>query len=84
MEARPIQILPHMGIYPINNHQTQTQLYVRKICWQDPDMAVFYEAMPVPSKYRNGWSQSSIGRNTGLSMKELKKLTKALTSSATL
>jgi hypothetical protein len=31
----------------------------------DPDIAVLYEAMPVPGKYRSGCSQSSIGWNTG-------------------
>jgi hypothetical protein len=28
MEGRTIQILPHSGIHPINNHQTQTLLYM--------------------------------------------------------
>jgi hypothetical protein len=28
MEGRTIQRLPHLGIYPINNHQTQTLLYM--------------------------------------------------------
>jgi hypothetical protein len=40
--------------------------------------------MPVPSKYRSGCSQSSIGWNTGLPIKELKKVLKELKGSATL
>jgi hypothetical protein len=38
----------------------------------------------VPGKYRSGCSQSSIGWNTGLLMKELEKVTKKLKGSATL
>jgi hypothetical protein len=37
-----------------------------------PDIAVSYEAMPVPGKYRSGCSQSSIGQNTGPPMEEIK------------
>jgi hypothetical protein len=40
--------------------------------------------MPVPGKYRSGCSQSSIGWNTGPSMKELEKVPKELKGSATL
>jgi hypothetical protein len=40
--------------------------------------------MPVPGKYRSGFSQSAIGWNTGLLMKELEKITKELKGSATL
>jgi hypothetical protein len=43
-EGRTIQRLPHPGIYPINNHQTQTLLHMpTRFCWQDPDIAVSYE-----------------------------------------
>jgi hypothetical protein len=28
MEGRTIQRLPHLGIHPINNHQTQTLLHI--------------------------------------------------------
>ena len=28
IEARTIQRLPHLGIHPIYNHQTQTQLHI--------------------------------------------------------
>jgi hypothetical protein len=53
-------------------------------CSQDPDIAVSCEAIPVPGKYRSGFSQSSIGWNTGSPMKELEKIPKELKGSATL
>jgi hypothetical protein len=40
--------------------------------------------MPVPSKYRSGCSQSSIGWNTGPSVKELEKVPKEVKGSAIL
>jgi hypothetical protein len=40
--------------------------------------------MPVPDKYRSGFSQSSIGWNIGASMKELEKVPKELMGSATI
>jgi hypothetical protein len=60
-----IQRLPHPGIHPIYIHQTQTVLHMpARFCWQDPDIALSYEAMPMPGKYRSLCSQSSIGWNT--------------------
>ena len=50
----------------------------------DPGIAVSYEAMPVPGKYRSGCSQSSIRWNTGLPMEKLQKAPKELKGSATL
>jgi hypothetical protein len=44
-----------------------------KACWQEPDIAVFCEALPVPGKYRSGCSQSSIGWSTRSPMKEPEK-----------
>jgi hypothetical protein len=42
-EGMTIQRLPHLGIHPINNHQTpQTLLWMpTRACWQEPDIAVF-------------------------------------------
>ena len=72
MEGRTIQRLLHQGIHSVNNHQTQTVLHMpARFYWQDPDIAVSCEDMPVPGKYRNGCSQSSVGWNTGPLMKEL-------------
>jgi hypothetical protein len=85
MEGRTIQRLPHPGIHPINSHQNQTLLHMSaRFCWQDPDIAVSCEAIPVPGKYRSGCLQSSIGWNTGPPMKELEKVPKELKGSATL
>ena len=50
-----------------------TIAYASKILLKGP-----CEAMPVPGKYRNGCSQSSIGWNTGSPMKELEKGPKEL------
>ena len=36
-----------------------------RACWQEPDTADSWEALPVPDKYRSGWSQPSIGQSTG-------------------
>ena len=80
-----IQRLPHLEIHPIYNHQTQTLLWMpTRACWQEPNKAVSWEALPVPDKYRSGCSQSSIGWNTGPPMEELEKVTKELKGSATL
>ena len=58
-----------------------TIAYASKILVTDLDIAVSCEAMPVPGKYRNGCSQSSIGWNTGPPMKELEKVPKELKGS---
>jgi hypothetical protein len=49
-EGMTIQRLLHLGIHPINNHQTQSLLQMpTRFCWQDPNIAVSWEALPVPS-----------------------------------
>jgi hypothetical protein len=53
-------------------------------CALDPGVAVSYDAMPVPGKYRSGCSQSSIKWNTGPPMEKLEKASKELKGSATL
>jgi hypothetical protein len=55
-----------------------------RFCLKDPDITVSCEALPVPGKNRSGCSLSSIGWNTGPPMKELEKIPKELTGSATL
>ena len=75
MKGWTIQRLPHLGIHPIYNHQTQTLLHMpARFCWKEPDIAVSCEALPVPGKYRSGCSQSAIGWNTGPPMEELEKV----------
>ena len=85
MEGKTIQRLLYPGIRPIYNHQTQTLLHMpERFYWQDPDIALSWETMPMPGKYRSGCSHSSIGWNTGPLMKELEKVPKDLKGSATL
>jgi hypothetical protein len=81
-----IQRLLHPGIHSINSHQSQTLLHrPARFCRKDPDIDVSCEARPVPGKYRSGFSQSSIGWNTGPPMEELEKVPKEeLKVSATL
>jgi hypothetical protein len=62
MEGRTIQRLPHPGIHPIYNYQTQTLLHIpERFCRQDPDIALPCEAMPVLVEYRSGYSEPSVG-----------------------
>ena len=78
-EGMIIQRLPHLGIQPINNHQNWTLLWMpTRACWQEPDIAVSWEALLVPEKYRSGCSQLSIGWSTGPPMKKLEKVPKDL------
>jgi hypothetical protein len=80
-----IQRLPHPGIHPVISHQTQTLLRMpERFCRRDPVIAVSYEAVAVPGKYRSRCSQSSIRWNTGLPMEKLEKAPKELKRSATL
>jgi hypothetical protein len=84
-EGQTIQRLPHPAMHRINNHQTQTLLHMpARFFWQDPDIAISCEVLPVLGKYRSGCSQSSIGWNTRPPMKELEKVPKELKGSATL
>ena len=81
-EGMIIQRLSLLGIHPINNHQTQTLLQIpTRFCWQEPDIAFFCETLPVPGKYRSGYSQSSIGQSTRSLMKEIAKVLKELKGS---
>jgi hypothetical protein len=76
-EGMAIQRLPHLGIHPINNHQTQTLGRCQQDC-ADRDIAITCEAMPVPGKCRSGCSPSAIVWNTGPPMKELENVPKDL------
>jgi hypothetical protein len=45
-EGKTIQRLPHLGIHPINSHQTLTLLWMlRNVCWKKPDIVVSWEAL---------------------------------------
>jgi hypothetical protein len=81
-EGTTIQRLPHLGIHPINNHQTQTLLQMpTRAHWREPGIAVSWGPLPVPDKYRSRCSQSSIGWSTRTPMKELEKVLKELKGS---
>jgi hypothetical protein len=47
-------------------------------CLQEPDIAISWEVLPVPDKYRGGGSQPTIGLSTGYRVEELKKGSKEL------
>jgi hypothetical protein len=68
-----------LGIHPTNNNRTQT-LWPKptRACWQEPGIAISWEALPVPGKYRSGCSQLFFGQSTGFPMKELEKGPKEL------
>jgi hypothetical protein len=52
-EGMTIQRLPHLEIYPINNHQNQTLFWMPTSArWQEPDIALSWEALPLPDKCR--------------------------------
>ena len=75
-EGKAIQRQPHLEIHPIYRHQTQTQLHMpRSACWQEPVIAVFWEVLPEPAKYRCGCEQATIGLSRGTPMEELEKKT---------
>jgi hypothetical protein len=78
-ERKAIQSLPHLGIHPICRHQTKTLLLMpRKACWQVPDIAVSWEGLPEPDKYRCGCKKSTIGLSMGIPMEEFGKWLKEL------
>ena len=65
-EGKTIQRLPHLGINFIYSHQTQILLWMPgSACSQEPDMAVFLEAVPEPDKYRGGCLQPTIKLSVG-------------------
>jgi hypothetical protein len=61
-----------------------TIAYARKVLLRDTVIAVSYEAIPVPGKYRSGCSQSFIRWNRGPPMEKLEKAPKELKGSTTL
>jgi hypothetical protein len=68
------------GIHPICRHQTQTWLLMpRSACWQESEIAVFWDTLPEPDQYR---LQPTISLSTetpteelGQGLKELKRFT---------
>ena len=73
-EGTTTQRLSHLGIHPINHHQTQTLWQMpTRACWQELDIAVSWGPLSVPGKYRSGCSQSSIAQSTSSTMKKPEK-----------
>jgi hypothetical protein len=71
-EETTTQRLPHLGIHPVNNHQTQTLWQMPTRAYrQEPDISCILRGSASAGKYRSGCSQSSIGWNTGSPMKGL-------------
>jgi hypothetical protein len=67
-EGKTNQRLPRLGIYPICRHQTQTLLLMsRSACWQEPGIAVPWEA----DQYRYRYSQPTIGLSLRAPIEEL-------------
>ena len=61
-----IQSLPYLGFHPITRFQTLTPLHTpARFCYKDPDIAVFCETMPGPSKHRSECSQSLLDGSQG-------------------
>ena len=76
-EGKVIQWLFHLWIHPIYSYQTQTLLWMPiSACWQEPDIALSWEALPVPDKYRSRGLQPSIGLSIVSPMEELEKKSK--------
>jgi hypothetical protein len=56
-EGKAFQRLHHLGIHPMYSYQTQTLLWMpTSACWQEADIAVSWEDLPVPNKYTGGYS----------------------------
>jgi hypothetical protein len=79
MEERTIQRLPQPGIHPLYNHQTQKLLHTpARFCWQEPDIDISREAIPVPGKYRSGSHSHLLYGTQGPQKEELEKIHKEL------
>ena len=81
-EGKAIQRLPHLGIHSIHSHQMKTLLWMPKsACWQDPDIAVSWEALPEPDKYKQMLTANQLSMESP--MEELEKGLKELKGFAT-
>ena len=82
-EGKAIQRLPHLGIHPVYSHQNQTLLRMaRSACWEEPDIAISWKALPEPDKYRGRCLYPTIGLSmefpVGFPVEELEKGLKEL------
>ena len=78
-EGKAIQRLSQLGIHPTYSYQTQTLFSMPpSACWQEPDIAASWEAVPEAEKYRGGYSEPTIGLIMGSPVEELEKGLKEL------
>jgi hypothetical protein len=60
-EGKAIQRPPHLVIHLICRHQTQILMLIpRSTCWQEPGIAIPWEALPKPDQYRCGYTDSQL------------------------
>jgi hypothetical protein len=79
-----LEIAPPGNPSHIQSPNPDTFIMPTRVYWQEPVIAVSWEALPVPDKHRNGCSKPSIGLNLGSPMKELDKGPKKLKGFAAL
>jgi hypothetical protein len=73
-EGKAIQWLSFLGIHLIYISQSRHYCVCQQVAfWQEPDIALSWETLPVPDNYRGGCSQPSIGLSTGSPMEVLEK-----------
>jgi hypothetical protein len=79
IDWKTIQRLSYIGILPIYSHQAQTLLGMpTSTCWKEPNIAVSWEALPVPDKYKGRCPQPTVGLSKRSPMEELEKGLKEL------
>jgi hypothetical protein len=83
-EGKAIQTLPPPeDSSHIQSPNADTVWMPRSACWQEPDIAVSWEALPESDKYRSRSLQPTIGLIKGSPMEELEKGLKGLKVFAT-
>ena len=69
---------PNRNPFHIQLPNTDTIVHDNSASWQEPDIAVSWEALPVPYKYSGGFSQLTIELSKGCPVEELEKGPKEL------
>ena len=84
-EGITIHCLPNLWIHPIYRHQTQSLLWIPTLaCWQEPNMAISWEAQPFLGKKRGWCSQTNIRLIMGFPVDKIQEELKELNGFATL
>jgi hypothetical protein len=87
MEGKAIHRLSHQTVYGDSSHtqlpNPDSIVDAKSACWKEPDMAVSWEALPEPYKYRGRCLQPTIGLSSGYPVEELEKGLKELKGFAT-